>query len=155
MENGKSRNWIKVPNYTIINTCNKNILCVSGAVSIDRQIRTLNKDYWANELPTYQPKVSEKIDIICSHSAPSFCYPNDKGGIVSYYAENDSQLLIDIDIERSTLDRVYEDYKNDITHWYYGHFHKSMYQNIDGIQFRLCNCGELVYHRDKDYYDGL
>lgn len=154
-ENGKQKYWLNCPDYTVINVCNKNILLVGGAVSIDRQIRILNKDYWINELPVYQPKVSEKIDIICSHSAPSFCYPNDKGGIVSYYAQNDPQLLSDIDIERSTLDKVYEDYKHDITHWYYGHFHLSMNEVINGINFRCCNCGELVYHRDKDYYDDV
>lgn len=35
-ENGNPRNWINVPDYTVINVCNKNILCVGGGCSIDR-----------------------------------------------------------------------------------------------------------------------
>lgn len=56
------------------------------------------------------------MDIICSHSAPSFCYPTDKGEIVMEYANYDETLLEDIQKERETLDLIYNDYKDTITH---------------------------------------
>lgn len=106
--------------------------------------------YWKDEIVKYQPKVNEHIDIICSHSAPSFCFPYDKGPIVSYYADYDSTLLEDIDKERSTLDLVYNDYKDEITHWYYGHFHASQRQIINNINFTLLNIAEVVLHYVDD-----
>jgi hypothetical protein len=49
--------------------------------------------YWEDEQVKYQPKINEHVDIICSHSAPSFCYPYTKGDIVvplvyNYYDAN-------------------------------------------------------------------
>ena len=101
------------------------------------------KSYWPDEPVIYRPKVEEHIDIICSHSAPSFCYPNDKGGIVKDFAAYDSELLNDIDNERAVLDRVYEDYKNEVTHWYYGHFHQSWHSAIDGILYQMLDIMEF------------
>ena len=162
-----------VPDYSIIQVCNKNILCIGGAVSIDRTYRQQTDsvkivnymkyhdcDYkracekciyswWENENVNYQPKVSERVDIICSHSAPSFCYPTDKGSIVMEYAQYDETLLEDIQKERETLDMIYNDYKDQITHWYYGHFHQSMFQEINNIKFRLLDIGEFIQHIDN------
>lgn len=159
-----------VSDYDIINVCNLNVLCIGGGISIDRQFRMQNdsvsmvrymkyhncdyqtaeqnclKSYWPDEPVIYRPKVEEHIDIICSHSAPSFCYPNDKGGIVKDFVAYDSELLNDIDNERAVLDRVYEDYKNEVTHWYYGHFHKNQMQTINNTMFKLLNIGEIVRH---------
>lgn len=164
-------NYVKcIPTYSIINVLGKNILNISGGISIDRvyrknqdSIRLVNYmkyhncdyqtaeqkcplSYWENEPVIYQPKVEEHIDIICSHSAPSFCYPNDKGGIVAKFAEFDSELIKDIDEERFILDKVYEDYKDEVTHWYYGHFHKNNMQTINNTCFKLLNIGEICRH---------
>lgn len=165
-----------IPDYSIINIGEHNILCVGGGISIDRIYRKNQNSirlvdymkwhncdystaeqqcpllYWENEPIIYQPKVEEHIDIICSHSAPSFCYPNDKGCIVAKFAEFDPELIKDIDEERATLDKVYEDYKDTVTHWYYGHFHKNQMQTINNIVFKLLDIGEIVrYYSDSDY----
>ncbi len=164
-------NYIKcVPDYSIVNVCNHNILCVGGGISVDRSFRKQNdsvnivrymkyhgcdyktaelnalKTYWEDEPVIYQPKVKEHINIICSHSAPSFCYPYDKGDIVMEFAEYDHDLIKDINKERSILDKVYEDYKDEVTHWYYGHFHKSQTQTINNTVFKLLNIGEICRH---------
>lgn len=107
--------------------------------------------YWADEQIKYQPKINEHIDIICSHSAPSFCYPFTKGNIVLRYAENDETLLQDIEIERTTLDKVYDDYKDTITHWYYGHYHTSNMQMINGCMFKLLDIEEICRHVSDNY----
>ena len=109
------------------------------------------KTYWEDEAIIYQPKVEEPIDIICSHSAPSFCYPYDKGSIVQAYAEYDSKLIEDITKERQILDKVYEDYKDTLTHWYYGHFHQSNMETINGVMFKLLNIGEICRHVNSNF----
>ncbi len=137
-----------VADYDIINVCNLNILCVGGGISIDREWRkTLSKiAYWEDEIIKYQPKVSEKIDIIVSHSAPSFSYPVGIGKIVHDFAQADPTLISDVINERLVLDKVWDDYKSDITHWYYGHYHSTQYQVIDKVVFKLLDISEIVRH---------
>ena len=122
-----------VADYTIVQVCNTNVLCIGGAISIDRMHRITQNNkkleqyahyhkcsiedalekcslyYWEDEIVEFQPKVTERVDIICSHSAPSFCYPTDKGSIVMEYAQYDENLLEDIQKERETLDLIYND----------------------------------------------
>ena len=148
---GSPRNWLNVPNYTVISVCNQNILCVGGAISVDRMYRIHNNvGYWADEQVKYQPKVEERIDVICSHSAPSFCYPKFKGEFVYGWARRDSSLLADMDIERNTLDKVYEDYKDTVKYWYYGHFHQSNVEFINNCKFTLLNIEEIKLHEYND-----
>lgn len=159
-----------IPSYSIIKVLNKNILNISGGISIDRIYRksqdslklvkymqwhncdykTAEKEcplsYWKDESIIYHPKVKEHIDIICSHSAPSFCYPHNKGEIISQFAELDPELINDINHERFILDKVYNDYKDDITHWYYGHFHSSYTEIINNTVFKLLNISEIYLH---------
>lgn len=159
-----------IPTYSIINFNDKNILNVSGGISIDRfyrkntnSIKLINymkyhncdyqtalKNcalcYWEDEQIVYQPKVNERIDIICSHSAPSFCYPFGLGKLIDDFSECDPNLIDDIKKEREILDKVYEDYKNDVKYWYYGHFHDSKSQIINNTTFRLLNIGEIYNH---------
>lgn len=165
-----------VPDYSVIQFKDKNILCVGGGISIDRTYRiktnsinivnymkwhncqyefaekNAKKCYWEDEQIVYQPKIDERIDIIATHSAPSFCFPSFKGDFVLKWAEYDDKLLADIDKERSTLDLVYNDYKDTVTHWYYGHFHKSNCEIINNTTFRLLNIDELFLHVTDDNY---
>lgn len=142
-----------VPNYTVVNVCGKNILTVGGGISIDRQWRKTQPTicYWEDECIKYQPKVKEKIDIIVSHAAPSFAYPFGIGKIVHDFAQDDPTLIEDVLNERQTLDRVWEDYKEDITHWYYGHYHQSQFQYIDHVIFKLLNISEILRHVPDNY----
>lgn len=164
-------NYVKcIPTYSVINILGKNILNVSGGISIDRVHRKSQDSlklvdymkwhncdyqtaeqkcplsYWKDEPVIYKPKVEERIDIICTHSAPSFCFSNDKGGIVYEFAQYDPDLLKDIEQERATMDMIYNDYKDEVTHWYYGHFHKNNMQTINKTCFKLLNIGEICRH---------
>ena len=38
-----SKNWINVPDYTVLSVMNQNILCVGGGTSIDRRWRIFKK----------------------------------------------------------------------------------------------------------------
>ena len=155
-----------VPDYSIIRTCGKNILCIGGGISVDRHDRIINqranaykyarwhnmplneaekhierKVYWENEGVVYDDeKLNEvkksgiNIDVICSHTCPSFCEPLTKEGIKEWLLM-DRELESDINEERSTMDKILERLKSDgqnIKKWVYGHFHFH-YHNFDSV----------------------
>jgi hypothetical protein len=132
------------------------ICVVGGATSIDRKYRLANGwGYWENESPIYKPKLEKYIDIIATHSAPSFCFPQIKSDIVYEYAKYDESLLDDISKERMVFNKIYEDYKDTITDWFYGHYHQSHLEQINGINFRLLNIEEFCEYRTTDNYNIL
>ena len=101
----KYSNIIAIPDYSVIVTPNHNILCVGGAISVDRTWRlgclTWNinsysffhncskaeaeqqviKGYWEDEPPVYKEEKLDKIleqyniDIIATHTAPNYAFP--------------------------------------------------------------------------------
>ena len=107
--------------YTIVHTTGHNILCVGGAVSIDRQFRLSQMDYnrilgkkrlplyWKNESFKYdeeQLRILDieniKIDTVITHSAPDFCPPFVKRDM-EHFCANDDSLASDLDKERKDL----------------------------------------------------
>ena len=149
-----------VPDYSVINVCGRNILCVGGAVSIDRKYRrTANLRlerrgvacYWPDELPVLDLSIIEKIsescsiDTIVTHTAPSFCPLQDKHGVRAWLL-SDPELFGDLDKERDIMDQIYYElikYKHPLEHWYYGHFHESAATNIDNIIFKMLDIEEM------------
>ncbi|WP_302442851.1 metallophosphoesterase [Paraprevotella xylaniphila] len=165
------KRFIAVPDYTILQACNHTILCVGGAISIDRicRINEWNKRkyrvhsnesqendisrnlYWQNEAPIYD---SDKlntihanflIDTVVTHTAPSYCELFSKSNL-NQWAENDPSLIEDIQFERRTMDMLLHHLKTDnhpINHWYYGHFHQSWHSAIDGILYQMLDIMEF------------
>lgn len=146
-----------LPDYTVLNINDKNILCIGGAVSIDRWDRKRDdllydrESYWETERfnPDYD-RVSEmrNIDIVVTHTAPSYCEIDNSNGFGHYvesFMYNDDLLRKDLIEEREQMDRLFAilTQHNDITHHYYGHFHRSATFNRDGIIHRLLNIGEF------------
>lgn len=151
--------WQTVPDYTILQAYHHNILCVGGAISIDRSMRLQWMDlrpereaYWIDEAPVYNPmaldSLSEqgiKIDTVVSHTAPSFCEFQTKRGLSSWCLK-DSALWNDTTQERQTMDDIHAHLlrdKHPLKHWYYGHFHQSWQSHIDGITYILLDIMEL------------
>jgi len=152
---------IYIADYSVISVNKINVLCVGSATSIDRMYRrkaeqrTGKKTYWgAAELPYYD---SEKLNIInnqqfanaihlvASHTAPSFAYPTSKENIATWIAADEglNQLL---DKERAIIDQLFanlQKWQPNITDWYYGHFHEHKLEQHYGINFHLCDCGEI------------
>jgi predicted phosphodiesterase len=164
-------NLTLVPDYTIIEAEGQNFLMVGGAISIDRRPR-LNEmqmyassgrdieSYWFDEefkLDENQLKEFKDIDHVVTHSAPGEATPvNDynnhymsHGYLVESYAKNDGKLKDDLNKERQDLSKMFKILKenNNIKSWYYGHFHSNHRENIDGIEFVLVNCSELIEHK--------
>ena len=139
-----------IPDYSVIKACDLYVLCVGGGISIDRKWRlqqeiiinlhnpnkeTHKKLYWENEQIVYdENKLQEiadaklPINVVCTHSAPSFCPPTDKNNIQAWLIQ-DSDLEKDLFEERNNLDKLYDFCSRHfkINKWAYGHFHTLSY----------------------------
>lgn len=133
-----------IADYTVVSVAGHNILCVGGAISIDREPRLremelnriLGKDkqplYWKNEAPVFLPdEIKEltqsgiKIDTVVTHTAPDFCEKRLKLGLMEW-VKLDPHLLNDIALERLSMTSLYDELienEHPLERWYYGHFH--------------------------------
>ncbi len=102
--------------------------------------------YWKDEVPVYNERALQeitnegiKIDVVCSHVAPSFCEPICKEGI-EYWLAIDSNLEEDLIKERATMDKIYEYIllnNHPLKTWCYGHYHFHNVMEYNNIDFRL------------------
>lgn len=141
--------------YTIIKSYGKNVLCVGGAISIDRKPnpeektyngkswkgRKENVNYWSDENFTLDVELLKNIkdvNVIITHSAPKFCHPRIKSGIEKW-SKYDETLIEECDKERSDIQTMYDilSKNNRIEHWFYGHFHHQHIEYIDDTKFVL------------------
>ena len=154
------KRFLTVPDYSIIQACGHNILCVGGAVSIDRcyrknrDSRCLRSDiasYWTDEMPVYDEEALNdiskelKIDTVITHTAPSFCELISKDGLKEWAAK-DPDIPSDCAKEREIIDQLLTYLKSaghPISRWYYGHFHQSWSSEIDGILFSMLDIMEF------------
>lgn len=157
-----------LPDYTVININGLNILCIGGAVSVDRTnkkeyLKKMNIKWWKNkttrkglstgwwedEIVVYNDivKTIKDIDIVMTHTAPSFSTPYLKGGVYTWI-ENDKLLLKDLDDERQLMTKIYQELaeNNNIKNWYYGHYHSSNTEYQFDTKFQLLNINEIVEH---------
>lgn len=152
-----------IPDYSVIRFRNQNILCIGGAVSVDRSERLhamwlaglkgrTIKYYWEDEAPIFdQSLLSELIvndiliDIVITHTSPSFCAPHTKTGIENWLLR-DEQLANDISQERKIMDEIYNYLTKEghpVANWFYGHFHNSHAEYISNICFRMLDIMEF------------
>lgn len=147
-----------LPDYSVVRFKDRTILCVGGAISIDRlyrqsqQAQRPRKLYWENEPPQFDQREMDaigdaglRIDTVVTHTAPSFCYPTTKRGI-EMWMDYDPTLGKDIDEERATMDRIYNRLIADghpLSLWYYGHYHCTCSDKIDGVGFYLLDIGQI------------
>ena len=153
-----------LPDYSVVRFKDHTILCVGGAISIDRLYRTdqmrmlansghpSRKLYWGNEPPQFSEQQMEaikerglRIDTVVTHTAPSFCYPTTKREI-EMWMDYDPDLGKDIADERATMDRIYNRLISDghpLARWYYGHYHCTSNDRIGGVSFYLLDIGQI------------
>jgi hypothetical protein len=153
-----------VPDYTVLELCGKRILCMGGAVSVDRTHRYTkrqswgdyrimgNEKWWHDEVFTLdENKLYEVrgIDIIATHTAPSYCNPDNTFNFGPFVEDiirsKDPKLREDLKFERSQMDIAFKMIKmnNNPTHHFYGHFHNSDKTVVDCITHRLLNIDEF------------
>lgn len=154
-----------VKDYTVLNLCDKNILCIGGAVSVDRTWRMTSnqkngihdgkdlKSWWPDEVYDFNiEKLGQfrDIDIVVTHSAPDYCPIDNTFGFGPFVEgiiknNNDTELRTDLLVERNQLTQTFQILleNNDIKFHYYGHFHRSDTINMYGVKHRLLNVNEL------------
>jgi len=139
-----------VKDYEIINSCNYNILCIGGAISIDRRLRKLNVDYWIDENIKFDEFMlndlskNDNIDIIASHTAPQYFIPYTKVSFEFY--RDDVNLEQELKDERLLCNGIFDIFSHTVTHWYYGHFHNSIISNYENVKYRCLDIMELYQH---------
>jgi hypothetical protein len=144
-------NVVLLKDYQVFNINGFNYLPIGGGISIDRTNRWKWKSgYWKDEIINYSFIVEELTDInvVLSHSAPSFVSPLLKDNI-NYWIARDENLNNDLNLERNTLTKIYENLvkNNNISHWYYGHFHFSNIEYYNKTKFHLLNINEIIEHK--------
>ena len=161
----RHKRWMTLPDYSVVEACGHTILCVGGAISIDRMWRISDKDfhpsnpeeplaqniYWRDESPFFDKEklamIDEKyaIDTVITHTSPSFCELSSHQGLHDW-AMRDENLLDDVKHERKVMDSLYthlRERKHPLRHWCYGHFHQSWHTKIDGVLFNMLDIMEL------------
>lgn len=157
------KRWKAVPDYSVIKACGHTILCIGGAISIDRGWRMYENRietgdgkltpfvYWPDERPVYDQAKLEAIskdyavDVVITHTAPSFCEKQSRGDIQDWLVK-DEDLLRDIRYERKVMDDIHSCLKKNghpLRHWYYGHFHESWHNEIEGVRYNMLDIMEL------------
>ena len=147
-----------LPDYSIVETKNKVILCIGGAISVDRTWKidqekrinafaetTKKRLYWDDEAPIFDVEKlkdivsnTERIDFVVSYTAPSFATPSNQP-ISDDWVKKDSQLLKDIESERLTMDKIFEflrDNDRRPTYWAYGRFECDNFEKRSNVLFR-------------------
>jgi predicted phosphodiesterase len=155
-----------IPDYSILELNDYRILCVGGALSIDRTNRksyfrpndliTVNgdiniNDYWKDENFVFdynKTDDSKDIDVVITHSAPYFAYPYVKDNLYSW-AESDETIVKEVEQERRDIAYLHGGLVNNgskIKKWFYGHFHQSNklpYKDTDFIGLNINEMFEL------------
>lgn len=130
-----------VEDYTVLELLDHRILCIGGAISVDRVMRVEGKDYFKNESVVYLPnklREMKNIDTVVTHTAPIFLPPYNIGGtIVANFTARDPMLAKDLVKEREILAKMFDDLSvnNHIKYWIYGHFHQFNSQGFIDTQF--------------------
>lgn len=157
-----------IPDYSLIQIKNKNIFCIGGGISIDRDWRK-NQElrlslipqnhskhlYWKNEAPFLDTesldeiKSNFKIDSIITHIAPTLCPPDEFN---NEWVNGNNSLQRDIELSRLIMDNILcyliqFDIKPKI--WYYTHYKIFNVETRSGIKFVSLN-DDLQFNSNDD-----
>lgn len=151
-----------IPDYSVVCAAGHKVLCIGGAVSIDRMPRlsemaiahirgnNTRTIYWENEAVRFDDEAFSEIsalniDTVVTHTAPSFCNITKKPNIDCFLV-SDEDLQNDLHIEKMTMDKIFERLMDDnhpLQAWYYGHFHSSQTEFINNVKFCLLGIDEI------------
>lgn len=147
--------FVLIPDYTLLTINNTKILCIGGAVSVDRRLRKLNSSYWYEEEIHYFENYLYKdmeIDIIAAHTI-------NKNNISHYLPampdwlkisyKVDKKLKLDSDREDEICEKLINYYKPKM--WVHGHYHVSGSSNFTELKIVSLNCNELFEFNFNNY----
>lgn len=130
-----------VKDYSVYEYNSQLIQFIGGAISIDRTGRTENVSYWSGEGLNYEKDKCQKVDVLITHTTPSFCFPQQFNEMVYGWAREDAYLLEDLTDERAVMDEIFKICNP--SHHFYGHFHSSRDETINNCRHKLLNINEL------------
>lgn len=134
-------NFELIEDYSIFEYNSKLIQFIGGAISIDRTARKVGISYWENEGVVFDKDKLQKVDILVTHTAPSWCFPQAFNEMVYGWAREDAYLLEDLVDERAVMDEIFKICKPSLH--LYGHFHSSWNEEINGCKHRLLGIDEI------------
>lgn len=150
-----------VPDYSTMDIYNIKYLFVGGAISIDRKPRLERMQeaasygnklslYWFDETFNLdEEKISQikDVDVLVTHSAPPYCFPETKGPLVAEFARYDDELMKDLIKERediSTMIDLLRKNGNFIRYHFYGHFHQHHITMNNYTSHYLVNINQFI-----------
>ena len=134
-------NFELIEDYTVAEYNGKKIQFIGGAVSIDRTARKEGVSYWEDEAVKFDREKCEVVDILVTHTAPSWCFPQQFNEMVYGWAREDAYLLEDLTDERAIMDEICKLCKPRLH--LYGHFHSSWTERINGCMHKLLDINEI------------
>lgn len=134
-------NFELIEDYTIVEYGDKKIQFIGGATSIDRTGRTNGTSYWEKEVLVFKKDKCEEVDILVTHTTPSWCFPQQFNEMVYGWAREDAYLLEDLTEERAVMDEICKICKPKLH--LYGHFHSAWTEDINGCKHKLLDINEI------------
>jgi hypothetical protein len=134
-------NFELIEDYSVFEHNGKSIQFIGGAISIDRTGRKEGVSYWEGESVVFEKEKLRKVDILVTHTAPSWCFPQQFNEMVYGWAREDAYLLKDLTDERAVMDEIFKVCKP--TLHLYGHFHTSVTERINGCVHKLLDINEV------------
>ena len=137
----KLSNFETIEDYTVMEHNGKVIQFIGGATSIDRSMRKEGVSYWSKEGLDFKGDKLQKVDILITHTAPIWCFPQRFNQMVYDWAKDDSYLLEELILEREVMGEIFKVCQPSLH--LYGHFHDSWNEEINGCKHRLLNINEI------------
>lgn len=134
-------NFELLEDYTVAEYDDKTIQFIGGAVSIDRTARKEGVSYWVDESVKLDREKCKEVDILVTHTAPSWCFPQQFNQMVYGWALEDAYLIGDLSNERAIMDEIFKLCKPKLH--LYGHFHNSWTEEINGCKHKLLDINEI------------
>ena len=134
-------NFELIEDYTIMEYADKKIQFIGGAVSIDRTSRTEGRSYWEDEVVKFDREKCKEVDILVTHTTPSWCFPQQFNETVYGWANEDAYLIEDLTEERAIMDEICKLCKPRLH--LYGHFHSSWTERVNGCMHKLLDINEF------------
>jgi len=134
-------NFELIEDYTVMSYGEKMIQFIGGAISIDRTGRKEGISYWEDEGVKLDREKCKEVDILVTHTAPSWCFPQQFNEMVYGWALEDAYLISDLSNERAVMDEIFKLCKPSLH--LYGHFHSSWSEKVNGCKHRLLSINEI------------
>jgi hypothetical protein len=136
--------------YTVRSINGVGVLFVGGAISIDRCYRGPGS-YWPDEGFRLDPAaiaaIRTPIQILITHTAPSWAEPSVIEPALRHLFRNDPTLEDELEREREQVAALYAQLRaagHPIRQWVYGHFHQRWQGEHNGTWLRLLDVNEIV-----------